>query len=83
MARGRIEIDDALCKGCGLCTMVCPKNLIRLAENRLTPKGYHPAELVDPDDECTGCAICSQICPDAAISVFRYIREEKAVPEGV
>lgn len=83
MARGRIEIDESLCKGCGLCTMVCPKDLIRLAEARLTPKGYHPAELVDVDQECTGCVICSLICPDAAISVFRYVQQEKTVPESV
>lgn len=83
MAKGRIEINETLCKGCGLCTMVCPKDLIQLAESRLTTKGYHPAELIDPDEECTGCAICSIICPDAAITVYRYVPDEKKVPEGV
>jgi Fe-S-cluster-containing hydrogenase component 2 len=28
MASGRIEIIDALCKGCELCTQVCPKDLL-------------------------------------------------------
>ena len=71
MARGRILIEEALCKGCELCTTVCPKDLIEIAPDRFTPKGYHPAILVDPGRDCTGCAICSVICPEAAITVYR------------
>jgi 2-oxoglutarate ferredoxin oxidoreductase subunit delta len=78
MARGRIEIDEAMCKGCALCTVVCPKEVIAMAEDRFTPKGYHPAELADPEDECTGCAICALICPEAAIRVFRDVPVQKA-----
>lgn len=80
MARGRIEVDESLCKGCSLCAMVCPKDLIVLASERLSSKGYYPAELVDPDVECTGCAICAVICPDASITVYRYILVKQAVP---
>jgi 2-oxoglutarate ferredoxin oxidoreductase subunit delta len=77
MAKGRIEIDETLCKGCELCTTVCPKDLIQMASNRFTTKGYRPAELVDPDEACTGCAICAVICPDAAISVYRFVSVDK------
>lgn len=80
MARGRIEVNEMLCKGCSLCATVCPKDLIVMAGERLTSKGYHPAELVDPDGECTGCAICAVICPDASITVYRYIPARQAVP---
>ena len=79
MAKGRIEVDETHCKGCALCTMVCPKDLIAMASERLTPKGYHPAELIDPDGECTGCAICAVICPDAAITVYRFIPAKQPV----
>lgn len=78
MAQGRIVIDDVLCKGCELCAAVCPKDLIDMEPRRLTPKGYHPAILVDPDQECTGCAICSVICPEAAITVFRWVPAAEA-----
>lgn len=78
MAKGRIVISDALCKGCELCTTVCPKDLIAMDLERFTPKGYHPAKLIDPEEACTGCAICAVICPDAAISVFRWVAAEKA-----
>jgi 2-oxoglutarate ferredoxin oxidoreductase subunit delta len=77
MAKGRIVIDETLCKGCELCTTVCPKDLIQMASNRFTPKGYRPAELVDPEKACTGCAICAVICPDAAISVYRFVAADK------
>jgi 2-oxoglutarate ferredoxin oxidoreductase subunit delta len=73
MAKGRILIDEKMCKGCILCTTACPKGVIAMAEDRFTPKGYHPAELVDPDGECTGCAICALMCPEAAIMVFREV----------
>ncbi len=77
MAKGRIVIDESLCKGCELCTTVCPKDLIQMASNRFTPKGYRPAELIDPEEACTGCAICAVICPDAAISVYRFVAVDK------
>ena len=72
MAKGRITIDETLCKGCELCTTVCPKALIRMSMDRFTSKGYHPASLIDGESACTGCAICSVICPEAAITVYRW-----------
>jgi 2-oxoglutarate ferredoxin oxidoreductase subunit delta len=42
-----------------------------LDEERLTPKGYHPAYVYK--DGCTGCAICALVCPDAAITVYREV----------
>ena len=73
MAKGRIVVNDLLCKGCALCMTVCPKQVIQLDNEKLTPKGYHPAALVDPQGDCTGCAICAVICPDAAITVYRWV----------
>ncbi len=78
MAKGRIVIDEDLCKGCELCTAVCPKDLIYMDLDRFTPKGYRPAMLRDPEGECTGCAICAVICPEAAITVFRMVPAAKA-----
>jgi 2-oxoglutarate ferredoxin oxidoreductase subunit delta len=83
MAKGRIVVDDALCKGCELCTTVCPKDVIHMAMDRLTPRGYHPAALVDPQGECTGCGICSTICPDVAITVYRWVPAGKVAEAAV
>jgi len=66
---GRIEIDEIRCKGCGLCTIACPKKLITLCD-KLNNQGYSPAE-ISSQEQCTGCALCAEICPDVAITVFR------------
>lgn len=66
----RIIVDDAYCKGCGLCLVVCPKNIIELDTSKITSKGYHPAKLTD-QAACTGCATCALVCPDVAITVER------------
>lgn len=71
MAFGTIVIDQERCKGCSLCTTVCPKDLLVMDEHKINAKGYHPAMLSDPNHECTGCSICTVICPDVAITVFR------------
>jgi 2-oxoglutarate ferredoxin oxidoreductase subunit delta len=71
MARGTITINQERCKGCELCTSVCPQNIVHIAYDTLNGKGYHPAVLVDPENQCTGCAVCAVICPDICITVFR------------
>lgn len=68
--RGTVLIDENRCKGCELCTFVCPKHLIGIAD-AFTAGGYRPARLLDPQAECTGCLLCAVICPDAAITVYR------------
>lgn len=66
----RIEVDEFFCKGCGLCTTVCPKHILELNPEVITDKGYHPAHSID-QSACTGCATCAVMCPDVAITVWR------------
>lgn len=68
--RGTIVVDANRCKGCELCTFVCPKHVISMAAH-FTPRGYRPAQLVDHSAQCTGCLLCATICPDVAITVYR------------
>jgi 2-oxoglutarate ferredoxin oxidoreductase subunit delta len=77
MAKGHILVDQAMCKGCELCTTVCPYQLIHMAEF-FNVKGYRPAMLVDREGRCTGCTLCAMICPDAAITVFRQVKVSPA-----
>lgn len=67
--KGRIVVDELLCKGCELCVGSCPQKVLALDIDRITIKGYHPASLIS--DGCTGCGICAVVCPEAAITVFR------------
>jgi len=71
MTRGMISIDAERCKGCQLCSTVCPQQVIHMASDCLNAKGYHPVALIDPEQLCTGCAICAVICPDICITVYR------------
>lgn len=63
-----VTINEELCKGCGLCTDVCPKKILEPAKDRLNSKGYHPTAVTDRK-ECVGCAACATMCPDVAITV--------------
>jgi 2-oxoglutarate ferredoxin oxidoreductase subunit delta len=67
---GRIVIAEARCKGCQLCTTVCPRRLVSMA-GRFNALGYHPSQFQDTDRQCTGCMLCALICPEAAITVYR------------
>jgi len=69
--RGRVVISEIFCKGCELCVSACPQQVLEIASDRLTPKGFHPARL--KAEGCTGCAICALVCPEAAITVYREV----------
>lgn len=64
-----IIIDDSRCKGCGLCTTVCPHRLLAV-RGKLNAMGYPVVEVTEME-RCIGCALCARICPDVAITVFR------------
>jgi len=64
-----ILINDARCKGCGLCIIACPKQLIAL-DDKPNSQGYTLAAFSGAE-KCTGCALCARMCPDVAITVFK------------
>jgi len=66
---GTIIVDENLCKACELCIEACPQHVIALNNEKITPRGFHPAYLAE--DGCTGCGICALVCPEAAITVYR------------
>ena len=72
MIQGRIVIDSERCKGCELCSGVCPQHVIGMAES-FNARGYHPAQLTGA---CTGCGVCAIICPDVAITVYRQATQQ-------
>jgi len=67
--KGRIIINTERCKGCGLCIIACPSNVLELAIE-VNSKGYNFAQ-VKNSDECTGCANCGYVCPDGCITIYR------------
>ncbi len=65
----KVEIDRERCKGCSLCTLSCPKQLMQIGKE-MNSLGYFFAVCED-SPSCTGCALCAEICPDIAIRVWR------------
>ncbi len=66
----KVTFNEERCKGCELCTTVCPKQIVKMAADRLNSKGFPPAEVVEMD-KCIGCAFCATMCPDCVITVER------------
>ena len=64
----KITIDEERCKGCALCEPVCPKKIVKLKQDKLNSRGFHPAGITD-ESLCTGCAFCAIMCPDTLIIV--------------
>ena len=64
----KVTFDEDRCKGCGLCVVACPKNIVQLSQNSINKKGYPPAACVD-DAACIACAFCARMCPDSVITV--------------
>ncbi|MCD6085118.1 MAG: 4Fe-4S binding protein [Desulfurococcales archaeon] len=58
-------VDVGLCKGCGICVDVCPRQALVLSTNP-GPSGYRYSEYVGG---CIGCRMCEWLCPDFAIVV--------------
>jgi|Deesub1362A_J573_1020465.scaffolds.fasta_scaffold00680_4 2-oxoglutarate ferredoxin oxidoreductase subunit delta len=55
-----IIVDGRLCKKCGICVYICPKNVFSLSRN-----------LRVNSDLCSGCGQCEIFCPDFAVEVVR------------
>lgn len=67
--RGRVEVHEEECKGCGLCVVACPVCGMHLSE-RLNSHGYHPGTYQGYG--CTGCGVCFYACPEpGAITVYK------------
>lgn len=65
---GRVNFDEDRCKGCELCTTVCPVKIVTIDTEKINVKGYHPATIKEME-KCIACGSCAKICPDAVIKV--------------
>ncbi len=73
----KLIIDEDRCKGCNICTTVCPYNIFQEG-NHLNKRGII-IPVLDRPERCTNCrlqklygrqlcGVCQLICPDQAIS---------------
>lgn len=67
--KGAVVVDKERCKGCNLCIVACPSDVLELAKE-VNSKGYNYARM-KTRGECTGCANCGYVCPDGCITVYK------------
>jgi len=60
--RNRVVINEETCTGCGLCSKVCSKKILKM--------NHEKVELLDyPDWDCCQCGLCMSVCPTRSIQV--------------
>ncbi len=61
--RGKVEVDEEACIGCGACSEVCPPAAIDIEkkEDKMTLRFWH--------SKCIRCGSCKDICPSEAITM--------------
>lgn len=63
-----LNLDRNLCIGCGICSEVCPKNVITLVPASVKSGRLIQKPTVDFEaDKCIMCGICGVLCPLNAI----------------
>jgi len=72
----KLEVDRALCKGCQICCLACPKQAIaRVPQADVDGKAVAP--LMDVEEaKCDFCGICALACPFSAIKTSINGNEE-------
>ena len=71
---GAITVDVNRCKGCELCVVACPADVLGLQPKEVNDRGYHYAYMKQPD-KCIACSSCALVCPDACIEVYRIVQK--------
>ncbi|TFG15576.1 4Fe-4S dicluster domain-containing protein [Candidatus Thorarchaeota archaeon] len=62
-----IIIDSEFCKGCHLCTHICPHDVLETSDE-VDNRGFY-LPVVKDLESCRVCHLCEMHCPDFAIAV--------------
>lgn len=71
---GAVDVNIERCKGCDLCVVACPCDVLLLQPKEVNDRGYHFAFPANPE-KCIGCAACATVCPDGCITVYRAVEK--------
>lgn len=77
MAKFQVKFNDDKCKGCGLCGIYCPVEIVYMQKDVINAHGYQVASVSDME-KCIGCQNCANMCPDSVISIFKVAKSKKA-----
>ena len=70
-----IKIFRDHCKGCDICSEVCPKDVLSMVDAIDRWEGTM-VEITNID-ACNACMLCEKQCPDFAIEVYNEKKEQK------
>jgi 2-oxoglutarate ferredoxin oxidoreductase subunit delta len=62
---GVVTIDEKVCKGCILCSVICPAGLLEMVGEKKERKSH----VREGQNNCMACACCEAICESGAIQV--------------
>ena len=48
--KGYVEVNTARCKGCNLCVVACPTDVLELQPREVNDRGYHYVYMKNPDE---------------------------------
>lgn len=68
--KGVVVVNTERCKGCNLCVVACPSDVLELHPREVNNKGYHYVYMKNPD-ACIGCASCGLVCPDGCLTIYK------------
>ncbi len=72
--KGAVVVNTERCKGCDLCVVTCPKDVLALSKD-VNSKGYNFSYMKN-EEECVGCSSCGHVCPDGCITVYKVRVQE-------
>ncbi len=66
--KGAVVVNKERCKGCELCVVACPCQVLALQPTEVNDKGYHYAFMQNPD-ACIGVQVVVLYAP-TGVSLF-------------
>jgi len=57
-----LEINTDTCTGCGLCSKVCSRKILKMSNGKVKIMGF-------PDWGCCQCGLCMSVCPPQSIQI--------------
>lgn len=71
---GTVTIDEATCRHCGQCAVICPSDVLKMEDGHLTV-------YADSAFGCIACGHCMMVCPEGSVKVTgRGISPDDIVP---
>lgn len=69
-----LKLNDKLCTGCAMCTIVCPHNVFKIQNSKA---------VINDIDSCMECGACSKNCKFGALSVRSGVGCASGIINGI